>query len=171
MNDEFPRHCWQNKISFTIPKNVAVTVWTNLTLLIFQSWQEENNKPHYFILLFLLFQFNCIDISLCCVCQFILWKMFIFVCFPIFKTPDIMLHGLLRGSLDQQFVTQPSLETSLLMASVTWPHHSLGSVTQHDAGRGHKYVTQSCVTCPALHGEENYLRPWYKENKHHRHNG
>ena len=70
-----------------------------------------------------------------------------------------MLHGLLRGSLDQQFVTQPSLETSLLMASVTWPHHSLGSVTQHDAGRGHKYVTQSCVTCPALHGEENYLRP------------
>ena len=43
MNDEFPRQCWQNKISFTIPKNVAVTVWTNLTLLIFQSWQEENN--------------------------------------------------------------------------------------------------------------------------------
>ena len=70
-----------------------------------------------------------------------------------------MLHGLLRGSLDQQFVTLPSLETSLLMASVTWPHHSLASVTQHDAGRGHKYVTQSCVTCPALQGEENYLKP------------
>ena len=147
MNDEFPRHCWQHKISFTIPKNVAVTVWTNLTLLIFQSWQEENNKQHYFILLLCFNLYR--HLSLLCLPIYSLKNVYFCVFSNIQNT--IMLHGLVTicQRITRSAVCpsphQPSLETSLMMASVTWPH-SLGSVTQHDAGRGHKYVTQSCVT-------------------------
>ena len=144
MNDEFPRHCWQHKISFTIPKNVAVTVWTNLTLLIFQSWQEENNKHHLFYFALICFKLYR-HLTLFCLPIYSLKNVYFCVFSNIQNT--IMLHGLV--TICQRITSsavcpsphQPSLETSLMMASVTWPL-SLGSVTQHDAGRGHKYVTQ-----------------------------
>ena len=107
--------------------------------------QEENNKQHYFIFLFRLFQ--SVSTSHSVVFANLFFEKCLFLCVFQYSKHDIMLHGLV--TICQRITSsavcpsphQPSLETSLMMASVTWPL-SLGSVTQHDAGRGHQYLTQ-----------------------------
>ena len=129
MNDEFPRHCWQNKISFTIPKNVAVTVWTNLTLLIFQSWrQNENNKTTLFYLaLPFVAIYKCIDISfwLFCVCQYFFWKcLFLYIQYSKHDNITLFPHNLSEDHLISSLSLTPSLDI-ISDDPVTWPH-SLG---------------------------------------------